>query len=345
MIVAAANATTHHITASDFVFTPNSLSVNLGDTIQWDWITGNHTTSSLTIPAGAGIWDHALNSQDGNDFFRYVPSVAGTYNYQCNIHAGFMTGSFTVGCSPPTAQQAAITAGGPTTFCKGGSVLLTVATSGLTYQWKKGNTIQTGATNQSFTVNKTGNWKCAVSNGCGTTTSNTIAVTVNPTPTSSVSQSPCSGGAVLLTCTFTPSTGVTFKWKKGTMIIAGATNSTYSATLSATYKCVVTDTETGCTKASAGSAVTINCKLGDVPNDHEVIVYPNPTSDYFNISTSQLDPQSVIYIYDLTGRLVESQEVSGGEMKIGEALSNGVYFLKIASDNEVRQVIKLVKNL
>jgi len=36
--------------------------------------------------------------------------------------------------------------------------------------------------------------------------------------------------------------------------------------------------------------------------------------------------------------------VSGGEMKVGESLLNGVYFLKIAANNEAQQVIKLVKN-
>src|SRR6188508_92228 len=123
LIAVAANATTHHITASDFVFTPNSVSASLGDTIEWDWITGNHTTTSLGIPAGAAAWSHSLNAQDGNQTFIYVPSVAGTYNYECLVHTGFMTGTFTVGgCTPPTAQQAAITAGGPTTFCKGGNV-------------------------------------------------------------------------------------------------------------------------------------------------------------------------------------------------------------------------------
>jgi len=93
----------------------------------------------------------------------------------------------------------------------------------------------------------------------------------------------------------------------------------------------------------------VNCPVAssinnDCSNDSKVIVYPNPASDYFNISTAQLDAQSVIYIYDLTGQLVESHEVSGREMKIGAALSNGVYFLKIAANYQVQQVIKLVKN-
>jgi plastocyanin len=343
--VAVANAATQTVTLSGFTFSPSSFSINLGDTVKWVFVSGTHTTTSTTIPVGATSWNHDINSSPVNTSFTYVPSVAGTYNYQCNIHVGFgMIGSFTVNCSAPTSGQATITAGGPTTFCKGGDVVLTVAAAGLTYQWFKGSTLQAGATQQSFTASKTAKYKCEVSNSCGTTTSNKISVTQNDAPTSAVSQGACSGGAILLTCAFTPATGVTFQWQKGNNTLAGATNSTFSATQNGTYKCTVTITATGCTKTSSGSKVTINCKLGDVVNDTRVIVYPNPASDYFNINTAQLDPQSLIYIYDLTGKLVESHHVSGGEIKVGETLPNGVYFLKIEGNNEPQQVIKLVKN-
>jgi len=101
-----------------------------------------------------------------------------------------MIGSFTVSaCNPPTAAQAAITAGGPTTFCKPASVTLTVATAGLTYQWKKGNNPLNGMTNQSYVAKGTGSYKCDVSNACGTTTSNTISVTANPQPAATITPS------------------------------------------------------------------------------------------------------------------------------------------------------------
>ena len=246
--------------------------------------------------------------------------------------------------SAPTAAQATITAGGPTTFCKGHNVVLTVATSGLTYQWKQGTKNILGATLQSYTASKTYTYSCVVSNSCGSITSNSISVTSNPSPTASITQAPCSGGAVLLTCNSTPSTGVTFQWVKGHSTISGATNSTYSATSGGTYKCTVTITATGCTKSSPGSSVTISCKLADDVTERKMIVYPNPTADYFNINTSQFDAQSMIYIYDITGRLVESDKVNGSEMQVGGSLSNGVYFLKLATNNQVQQVIKLVKN-
>jgi len=305
--------------------------------------------SVMLSVATAGLnyqWRNGVTSISGATNQSLSVTTSGSYICEVSNACGTATSNSTIVTvnNGPSAAQAAISAGGATTFCKGGSVVLTVDTGGLTYQWKKGNTIQSGVTQQSYTATKTGNYKCDVSNECGTTTSNTISVTINASPTSSISQAPCGSGAVLLTCTYTPTSGVTFKWKKDGTIVSGATNSTYSATQNATYKCIVTITATGCTKASAGSNVTITCKSGDVLEDNKVIVYPNPTADYFNISTAKLDLQSVIYIYDLTGRLVETHEVNGNEMKVGETLSNGVYFLKIAADSEVWKVIKLVKN-
>ncbi|HYV91371.1 MAG TPA: T9SS type A sorting domain-containing protein [Chitinophagales bacterium] len=302
-------------------------------------LTASGTATSYTWTPAAG-----LNITTGASVTA-IPSATTTYTVTGTsvVCTATATSLITVNMAP-TAQQATISAAGPTTFCKGQNVVLTVATDGLIYQWKKGSNDISGATMQSYTATKAATYKCVVSNSCGMITSNSIAVTVNPIPTASVSSAPCSGGAVLLTCAFTPGSGVTFQWKKGTTILSGATNSTFSATSNGTYKCTVTITATGCTKLSDGVQVTINCKTSDMVSNNALVVYPNPASDYFNINTAQLDPTSVIYIYDLTGRLVESHEINGCEMKVGESLSNGVYFLKIASRNQAQQVVKLVKN-
>jgi plastocyanin len=47
------NATKHVVTVANFVFTPSSLTINLGDTMEWVFVSGTHTTTSTTIPAGA----------------------------------------------------------------------------------------------------------------------------------------------------------------------------------------------------------------------------------------------------------------------------------------------------
>src|SRR5450432_2831133 len=135
--VKIAGATTQVVNVQNFSFTPSSFSINLGDTVKWVWVNGTHTTSSLTIPVGAATWNHNMNSSAGNTSFTYVPTVSGTYNFQCNIHPTTMMGSFTVSCPTPSVT---ISAGGATTFCNGGSVSLSTTGVYTTYQWKNGGT-------------------------------------------------------------------------------------------------------------------------------------------------------------------------------------------------------------
>lgn len=77
--------------------------------------------------------------------------------------------------------KASITAGGPTTFCEGGSVTLTeTPVGGATYQWFKGGAPIVGATTNVYVATSSGNYKCRVTKtatGCSKT-SNTIAILV-----------------------------------------------------------------------------------------------------------------------------------------------------------------------
>jgi plastocyanin len=86
-------ATTHEITVENYQFTPASLNVNVGDTIKWTWVNGGHTTTSVTIPAGAASWNSPMNST--NQTFLYKITVAGTYSYNCIPHAPDMAGTIT----------------------------------------------------------------------------------------------------------------------------------------------------------------------------------------------------------------------------------------------------------
>src|SRR5205085_11425172 len=58
-----------------------------------------HSTTSTSIPGGAAPWDEDIFS--GNLFYSYVPTVAGTYSYECKYHASMgMVGGFVVNGSP-----------------------------------------------------------------------------------------------------------------------------------------------------------------------------------------------------------------------------------------------------
>ena len=96
-----AKATVHTIQVWDgyFQFLPSTLTIQLGDTIEWlplDQPTMIHTITSSNIPAGAASFDE-LWQAPADTFFRYIPQVVGTYEYVCTPHVTMgMVASFTV---------------------------------------------------------------------------------------------------------------------------------------------------------------------------------------------------------------------------------------------------------
>lgn len=83
------------VKVSNNSFVPYNLThVTAGDSIQWQWQEGVHTTTSTSVPEGADSWDHPISLYDQS--FTYVPTVNGTYFYQCTPHAPNMNGIFLV---------------------------------------------------------------------------------------------------------------------------------------------------------------------------------------------------------------------------------------------------------
>ena len=86
-LVSTAYSTTWTVQAAGFSFTPSSITVNVGDTVKWQWVEGTHTTTSATIPAGAASWNQPLDAV--NSTYKYVVTLPGTYNYICIPHQSF----------------------------------------------------------------------------------------------------------------------------------------------------------------------------------------------------------------------------------------------------------------
>lgn len=82
------------ITQEGNTFSPDNVSVQVGDTVRWVWTSGSHTTTSATIPVGAAAWDSQLTSSVTQ--FDYKVTTEGLYNYVCTPHAAIgMIGTFT----------------------------------------------------------------------------------------------------------------------------------------------------------------------------------------------------------------------------------------------------------
>ena len=77
----------------------------------------------------------------------------------------------------------------------------------------------------------------------------------------------------------------------------------------------------------------------------ELVSWPNPSDDYFNIklkSKNTVDKIN-IQVFDLNGRLVSFKTGEPNrDYKIGSSLQSGLYFVNVVQGNEVKTV-KLVK--
>ncbi|MEP7171131.1 MAG: hypothetical protein ABI855_17315, partial [Bacteroidota bacterium] len=173
---ATANGPTTFCTGSNVVLTASSGT-------SYIWTPGNQTSQSITVTS------------------------AGSYSVTVFQSNGCSATSSAISVSVSSAATAAISANGATTFCQGGSVLLS-ANSGNFYLWTPG-----GATTQTITANSSGSYTVKVTNAGGcTATSSPVTVTVNPNPTATITPGGattfCQGGNVTLTA----SSGSSYLW-------------------------------------------------------------------------------------------------------------------------------------
>lgn len=89
MVARLAFATTYIVQVSHNQYNPQHLTVNQGDVVQFQWLSGNNPTVSTT-----NAWP-AFQMNSANPFKTMAMNSAGTYDYRSQSSAG-MTGSITV---------------------------------------------------------------------------------------------------------------------------------------------------------------------------------------------------------------------------------------------------------
>ena len=155
------------------------------------------TPGSATTFCDGGTVSLTSSSASGNQWYRNGSLIAGATNqqYVATISGNYTTIVTTGGCSStpsvattvtvnPTPPKPTITPNGPTTFFEGGSVTLTSSSATGNQWYQNGNPIS-GATNQQYIANASGNYTVtATASGCTSTPSAATTVTVNPVPVS-----------------------------------------------------------------------------------------------------------------------------------------------------------------
>lgn len=83
------------------------------------------------------------------------------------------------------------------------------------------------------------------------------------------------------------------------------------------------------------------------PAKVEMYVYPNPTSDFVNISLNgvELEGQRSYRLYDIQARLLKQNTISETETQVSlNNLSPSIYILAVYIDNKILKSFKIIKN-
>lgn len=272
-------------------------------------VSGNTTFcdgGSVTLNAGTQtgvtyVWLRNGTPISGATANTYAATMGGSYTVTVTNSFGCAAMSTAVPVTVNPLPIATITAGGSTTLCAGTSVLLTANSgTGFTYQWKRDGANISGATSMTYTASVAGAYTVKVTNGATSCYSESAptSVVVNPLPTAAITAGGpttfCDGSSVVLSAG--TQTGVSYEWKRNGSTIAGATTSTYTATLGGSYTVVVTNTSTSCVATSAIMTVTVN------PLPASTITASGPTSfcdgGSVTLSTTAMSGQTYVWKRD-----------------------------------------------
>ncbi|MCE2712926.1 MAG: PKD domain-containing protein [Cryomorphaceae bacterium] len=245
-------------------------------------------TTSYTYCVGAAASALTANAGTGNSLYWYMQatggtssttaitpttSASGTYSYyvsqyNTNGDESPRTAITVVVNANPTAPT--INANGPTTFCTGGSVVLTSSEAA-------GNTWSNSATGSSITVNSSGSYSVTYtnSNGCSATSAPvTVNVSNAPIPTISAPQTEaCSGETI----TLTSSTADSYLWS------TGETTQAISVTQGDVYTVTTTNAD-ACAGVGTSDPVTITfgttpTATGSFTSSGNVVTFTNASSN------------------------------------------------------------------
>ena len=98
-------AANHAVSVVNNSFSPATLTIAQGDTVTWTQVNGVHNVNGSTSVFSSNPASFGNGAAAGGTWtYQYVFTTAGSYQYQCDPHASFMTGSITVTAAATTVS-------------------------------------------------------------------------------------------------------------------------------------------------------------------------------------------------------------------------------------------------
>ncbi|HLJ73887.1 MAG TPA: plastocyanin/azurin family copper-binding protein [Thermoanaerobaculia bacterium] len=83
-------------------FSPNPVGINVGDSVQWNWVGAAHSSTS-SASSTLEVWDSGVQTTGS---FSHTFTHSGTFGYFCTLHGIAMSGSVQVSAPAPAVVPA-----------------------------------------------------------------------------------------------------------------------------------------------------------------------------------------------------------------------------------------------
>ncbi len=299
-----------------------------------------------------------------NATYQWYRNGAAVINATQSVLSVTTAGTYTIsitanGCNTVSAPVVTTSLAGPSSsviasrypiICSGDTLTLkSPSATSTTWQWKKNNLNISGATDSMYKATASGSYTVAVTSGCGSTLSTPISLAVKAKSAATITPlgptTFCSGDSVVLQAPI--NVDYTYYWKRNGSVIANAIQSTYAAKLQGNYKLGLYN-KYGCLKESTSISIQVPCRNGyELTSENlleNIMVYPNPSSNIFNIEWAGVDEEKALQItcFDLQGRSVNIESASNSsQIQLIDA-APGIYFLQISVEDKsvTKKIVK-----
>lgn len=291
-------------------------------------IACNGGTTSVTVTASGGTSPYS-----GTGTFT---ATAGTYTYSVSDANGCIS-STSVTVTEPSILAASANGTNPST-CGGsnGSADLTVTggTSAYTFVWSN------AATTEDLNGVTSGSYNCTITDANGCTT--TASVTLNDPALPTVTYSNAFGTICVADA---PQTLTGGSPSGGTYSGPGVTAGTFDPAAAGAGSHVITYTYTdgnSCTSSAIDTVTVDVCTgLNGINTSVSFTVMPNPNNGLFTLTLNSTEYADV-YVYDATGKAIQSERMLANEKFDMTIETAGIYFITAVSADGTRTTQRVI---